>query len=72
MSHSISAHIGDVYNTLRREVEEVIGLAGTIRQHIRDQRQLNQLLNMSDRELNDIGLSRGDVQREATKPLWRI
>ena len=72
MSHSISAHIGDVYSTIRREFEQVAGLVGTIRHRIRDQRNLNQLLNMTDRELNDIGLSRGDVQREAMKPLWRI
>jgi uncharacterized protein YjiS (DUF1127 family) len=72
MSHVISAHIGDVFSTLRRELEGVIGLVGAIRQRMRDQRGLNSLLNMTDRELDDIGFSRGDVQREAMKPLWRV
>lgn len=72
MSQSITAHVGDVYNTLRNELQDVIGLVGTVRRRIREQREINHLLNMTDRELDDIGLNRGDVQREAMKPLWRI
>jgi uncharacterized protein YjiS (DUF1127 family) len=29
------------------------------------------LASMSDRELRDIGLTRGDVERELMKPFWR-
>lgn len=30
-----------------------------------------QLLELSDRILRDIGVSRGDIVREASKPFWR-
>jgi uncharacterized protein YjiS (DUF1127 family) len=30
----------------------------------------NELWNFGDRELRDIGLSRADASREATKPFW--
>jgi uncharacterized protein YjiS (DUF1127 family) len=30
----------------------------------------NELRNFGDRELRDIGLSRADASREATKPFW--
>lgn len=33
--------------------------------------QRRALLKMDDRMLNDIGLSRADVEREAEKPFWR-
>ena len=33
---------------------------------------LNHLLSMPDYQLKDVGLQRGDIQREAIKPLWRI
>ena len=34
-----------------------------------ERRQLRQL---SDHMLKDIGLSRADVEREASKPVWRL
>ena len=34
-------------------------------------RQIRDLQQMSDRELKDIGLSRADVEREASIPFWR-
>lgn len=34
-------------------------------------RQRRALLAMDDRSLRDIGLSRADVDRETTKPVWR-
>lgn len=49
-------------------------LFGMVRSAVRrfqDRRQMNTLLKMDDYMLKDIGLSRSDVQREATKPLWR-
>jgi uncharacterized protein YjiS (DUF1127 family) len=30
----------------------------------------NELRNFGDRDLRDIGLSRADANREATKPFW--
>jgi uncharacterized protein YjiS (DUF1127 family) len=30
----------------------------------------NELRNFGDRDLRDIGLSRADASREATKPFW--
>lgn len=35
------------------------------------QREREQLLALSDRELRDIGISRADAIHEARKPLWR-
>jgi uncharacterized protein YjiS (DUF1127 family) len=49
-------------------------LFGAVRTAIRrfhDRRQMNALLKMDDYMLKDIGVSRSDVQREATKSLWR-
>jgi uncharacterized protein YjiS (DUF1127 family) len=36
-----------------------------------DRREAAQLFGLSDDELKDIGVTRGDVYREASKPLWR-
>lgn len=33
-------------------------------------RQMRDLRRMSDRDLKDIGLSRADAEREASKPYW--
>jgi len=49
-------------------------LFGAVRTAIRrfhDRRQMNALLKMDDYMLKDIGISRSDVQREATRSLWR-
>jgi uncharacterized protein YjiS (DUF1127 family) len=35
------------------------------------QREREQLLALTDRELRDIGISRADAIHEARKPLWR-
>ncbi len=34
-------------------------------------RERAQLLALSDRELGDVGISRVDAMREASRPLWR-
>jgi uncharacterized protein YjiS (DUF1127 family) len=34
-------------------------------------RQRRQLLSLTERELRDIGLTRCEAVREATKPFWR-
>ena len=35
-------------------------------------RQRRQLQNLNDRMLRDIGLTRGDVMAESSKPFWRL
>jgi uncharacterized protein YjiS (DUF1127 family) len=35
-------------------------------------RQRRQLRSLSDRMLRDIGLTRGDVMAESSKPFWRL
>jgi uncharacterized protein YjiS (DUF1127 family) len=35
-------------------------------------RQRHHLRELDDRMLRDLGLSRADIEREATKPFWRI
>jgi uncharacterized protein YjiS (DUF1127 family) len=42
----------------------------TVWRQYRNRRGLNDLLSWSDYQLKDIGLQRGDIQREALKPLW--
>jgi uncharacterized protein YjiS (DUF1127 family) len=37
----------------------------------RRQRERRSLLTLSDFELQDIGITRSDAQREAAKPFWR-
>lgn len=54
-------------------VERIVDAAAGFAQRVQDRRGLSPLLGFSDHELKDIGLSRGDVEREITKPLfWRI
>ncbi len=35
------------------------------------QRQRDRLLELTDAQLRDVGLSRADVRRETGKPFWR-
>lgn len=45
---------------------------GAIAQRIEDRRGLRQVMGMDDYALKDIGITRADIEREATKPLfWR-
>jgi uncharacterized protein YjiS (DUF1127 family) len=37
---------------------------------IRRSRSRDELMNLSDRHLHDIGLTRCDVRHEAAKPFW--
>ena len=51
---------------------ELLGAALTLACGWRDRsRQRQALLRFDDRMLGDIGLSRSDVEREASKPFWR-
>jgi uncharacterized protein YjiS (DUF1127 family) len=46
-------------------------LVAAIAKRWQDRRGAASLFVLSDDELKDIGVTRGDVYREASKPLWR-
>jgi uncharacterized protein YjiS (DUF1127 family) len=48
-----------------------VSLVRGLIKRFKDRRELSSLLSLSDYELRDIGLQRGDIQREAMKPIWR-
>jgi uncharacterized protein YjiS (DUF1127 family) len=48
----------------------VLSWPGHLFERYRNRQKLNGLLSMDDHMLHDIGLQRGDVQREAIRPLW--
>ena len=51
---------------------EMLGDALNLAYGWRDRRrQRHALMRLDDRLLRDIGLSRADVEREASKPFWR-
>jgi uncharacterized protein YjiS (DUF1127 family) len=47
-----------------------IGSVRVLIKRFKERRELNYLLGLSDYQLRDIGLQRGDIQREAIKPIW--
>ncbi len=49
----------------------LVGVVLSAARRFSDRRKMNALLSMDDFMLKDIGLSRSDVQHEATKSLWR-
>jgi uncharacterized protein YjiS (DUF1127 family) len=55
----------------KRGLAAAVELLRAVSMRLRNRREMNYLLSMSDYELRDIGLQRGDVQREAVRPLWR-
>ena len=64
------------FNTLGRNglpaLAELLGDAFTLAYAWRERSQQRQaLLRLDERMLRDIGLSRSDVEREASKPFWR-
>lgn len=58
-------------HTSRSSGLPLFGVVRTAIRRFNDRRQMNALLKMDDYMLKDIGISRGDVQREATRSLWR-
>jgi uncharacterized protein YjiS (DUF1127 family) len=48
-----------------------LSVVRVIASRIRNRRELNTLLGLSDYQLRDIGVERADLQREAIKPFWR-
>jgi uncharacterized protein YjiS (DUF1127 family) len=53
-----------------RPVGSVWTVMVTLMKRLRDRHEAWRLFAMSDQDLKDIGITRGDVYREATKPLW--
>jgi uncharacterized protein YjiS (DUF1127 family) len=49
----------------------VTGLGARLRLWRRRVRERNQLARLGERELHDLGLSRGTVYAELRKPFWR-
>jgi uncharacterized protein YjiS (DUF1127 family) len=49
-----------------------LGFVKTLMRRYKDRRELNDLLRLSDYQLKDIGLTRGDIQRESIKPFWKV
>lgn len=52
-------------------LQQVIGLLRRWRERIRSRRQLGRLCDLDDHILQDIGLTRTDLLREAARPFWR-
>ena len=48
-----------------------IAIAAQIVLRFRERRELNRLLSFPNYLLEDMGVQRSDMQREALKPLWR-
>jgi uncharacterized protein YjiS (DUF1127 family) len=46
-------------------------IAASVNRALQRRRQRNALLELDDRRLNDIGLTRDRVREESRKPLWR-
>ncbi|MGL4260980.1 MAG: DUF1127 domain-containing protein [Afipia sp.] len=55
-------------NAIRARVRDVPGIVGMWRKRIRDRRELGA---MSERQLNDIGMSWPEIAFEIEKPFWR-
>ncbi len=69
MSFVSSYHTSLTHQQSRRG--GVLGFVSTLMDRLRNRREMNRLLSMPDYQLRDIGLQRGDIQREALRPLWR-
>lgn len=65
MSHVHRSHVSRGFGL------PLFGAVRTAVRRFQDRRQMNALLKMDDHMLKDIGVSRGDIQREATRSLWR-
>ena len=55
-------------NAIRARVRDVPGIVRMWRKRIRDRRELGA---MSERQLNDIGMSWPEIAFEIEKPFWR-
>jgi uncharacterized protein YjiS (DUF1127 family) len=64
----IPQHVRRALRRQRRRVRSLIVLTGTWRRRMCSRQAL---VNMSDRSLRDVGLTRYDAWYEARKPFWR-
>lgn len=68
----IQAHDTSLSRTGLTALAELLGDAFALAYGWRDRsRQRRTLMRLDDHMLHDIGLSRSDVEREASKPFWR-
>jgi uncharacterized protein YjiS (DUF1127 family) len=65
---SVSSAIASAAHTLDRRIDRVVERLFTWQRRVADRRFLESL---DDRMLQDIGLSRGDVFIESSKPFWK-
>ena len=69
---SIHAHETSYSRNGLTALAELLGDAFTLAYGWRERsRQRRSLMRLDDRLLHDIGLSRADVEHEASKPFWR-
>ena len=62
----------DRASILRRLSAGAIGLFDTLLEWQGRERQRRQLMALDDRLLRDMGISRADVDLEASKPFWKV
>jgi len=55
-----------------RSAQALRKVVATIATWIERNRMRRRLLNLDDRMLRDVGISRAEVHGEATKPFWRV
>jgi uncharacterized protein YjiS (DUF1127 family) len=69
INHHLNSHstLTEVSGFLGRPV----AIAAHLAKRFKERRELNRLLSYPDYLLTDIGLQRGDMQRQAIRPLWR-
>jgi uncharacterized protein YjiS (DUF1127 family) len=46
------------------------GFLGGLVRRFRERREMNKLLSFDDHMLHDIGISRGDIQRQSMRSMW--
>lgn len=67
----VSHHYDNGFSFRRPLVQQLVLLWKTLELWQERSRQRRQLLELDDRLLKDIGVSRADVEREACKPFWK-
>jgi uncharacterized protein YjiS (DUF1127 family) len=71
------SHVIDCQASATRSAAAGVSLSHTLAffrlvwKRLRERREMNYLLSLPDYQLKDIDLQRGDIQREALKPVWR-
>jgi uncharacterized protein YjiS (DUF1127 family) len=72
MSHVIDYQTSETRSTAAGfSLSHTLAIFRLVGRRLRERRDMNYLLGLPDYQLKDIGLQRGDIQREALKPIWR-